>query len=66
LLRFFIFGATNWVTMWYSPRGSHTPDQIADAFWELVAHGVAAGGQGGRDVAPGLREAVAIEPMKAG
>jgi AcrR family transcriptional regulator len=66
MLRFFIFGATNWVTMWYSPGGSHTPDQIADAFWELVAHGAAAGGTDGREAASRLLEAAPAEPLKAG
>jgi AcrR family transcriptional regulator len=39
LLRFLIFGATNWIPMWYSARGSRTPDEITDAFWDLIANG---------------------------
>jgi len=39
LLRFLIFGATNWITMWYSPGGSRTPDEISDAFFYCIVYG---------------------------
>ncbi|MBL8143153.1 MAG: TetR family transcriptional regulator [Acidobacteria bacterium] len=40
MLRLMIFGAANWVSMWYSPGGPRTSDEIADAFWEYLSAGV--------------------------
>lgn len=65
MLRFLIFGAANWVTMWYSPEGPRTPDEIADAFWGLIAFGVLDDAHRPRDVGTALRELSALEPMGA-
>ena len=40
LLRFLIFGAVNWIALWYSPDKERTPEEIADAFWGFIAFGV--------------------------
>jgi AcrR family transcriptional regulator len=40
LLRLFVFGAVNWVALWYSPKGERSPDEIAQAFWRFIAFGV--------------------------
>jgi len=40
LLRLMLFGAANWVSMWYSPGGERTPEEIADAFWNFLAGGI--------------------------
>lgn len=40
LLRLFVFGAVNWVALWYSPRGERSPEEIAAAFWRFIALGV--------------------------
>jgi hypothetical protein len=58
LLRFLIFGATNWITMWYSARGSRTPDEITDVFWDLIANG--AGERASRARRAARRELVAV------
>lgn len=42
MLRFLLFGAANWVSMWYAPGGEQSPDQIADTFWGMLANGVVA------------------------
>jgi hypothetical protein len=59
LLRFLIFGATNWITMWYSATGSRTPDEITDAFWDLIANGAAE--RAGRARRTARRELVAVD-----
>ncbi len=41
-LSFAIFGAFNWITYWYRERGALTPDEIADRFLQVFAHGVKA------------------------
>ena len=40
LVRFFGLGAMNWVTTWYHPDGSYSPEQIADALFDYFAFGV--------------------------
>jgi TetR/AcrR family transcriptional regulator, cholesterol catabolism regulator len=40
LLRLFGFGAVNWVATWYRPGGGLTPEQIADAFFTVLAFGL--------------------------
>lgn len=42
LLRLFGFGAINWVATWYHPGGPRTPEEIADAFWAVMAFGLLA------------------------
>lgn len=42
MLRFLLFGAVNWTSMWYAPGGGLSPDEIADAFWRVVADGMVA------------------------
>jgi AcrR family transcriptional regulator len=39
LLRLFLFGAVNWVALWYSPKGERSPEEIAEAFWRFMAFG---------------------------
>jgi AcrR family transcriptional regulator len=63
MLRLLLFGATNWVTLWYSPKGERTPEEIADAFWGLVAFGVFDDAYRPRDVEGALRELSALEPV---
>jgi len=40
LLRLMLFGAINYVVVWYKPKGPLTPQQIADAFTEYLGNGV--------------------------
>jgi AcrR family transcriptional regulator len=47
LLRQFGFGAANWVAQWYDPKGSYTPEQIADAFFRYLSLGTLKPKQGG-------------------
>jgi AcrR family transcriptional regulator len=42
LVRLFILGCVNWVPQWYSRNGGHTPEQIADAFFENLMRGLVA------------------------
>jgi TetR/AcrR family transcriptional regulator, cholesterol catabolism regulator len=65
MLRFLIFGATNWVTMWYSPSGSHTPEQITDAFWDFIAYGAADDGRRSRNRVFEARGSAALDPSEA-
>jgi AcrR family transcriptional regulator len=37
-----IFGMGNWVYQWYESDPGGDPDHIADTFWDLVWHGIAA------------------------
>jgi AcrR family transcriptional regulator len=62
MLRFLLFGATNWVTMWYSPGGSHTPDEITDAFWEFIAYGALDDRQRARGGPFGRPASAALDP----
>lgn len=41
-LSFAIFGAFNWITYWFREKGPLSPDDIADRFLEVFAHGVKA------------------------
>nr|WP_255567432.1 TetR/AcrR family transcriptional regulator [Alicyclobacillus sp. TC] len=40
--RLLILSVANWVYQWYSPNGSHSPEQIAHQFSALILHGIAA------------------------
>jgi len=62
MLRLLLFGATNWVTLWYSPKGERTPEEIADAFWGFIAFGVFDDAYRPQDVGGALRELSALEP----
>jgi hypothetical protein len=62
MLRLLLFGATNWVALWYSPKGDRTPEEIADAFWGFIAFGVFEDAYRPQDVGGALRELSALEP----
>jgi TetR/AcrR family transcriptional regulator, cholesterol catabolism regulator len=66
MLRFLIFGATNWVTMWYSPDGTLTPEQIADAFWELIGFGAVDDSHREGDHVAGRSPLTMLDPSEAG
>ena len=38
-LSFAMFGAFNWITYWYRSNGPLSPDEIADRFVDIFAHG---------------------------
>lgn len=38
-----VLGMTNWVYRWYRPDGSHTAEEIADQFSEILVSGLLAG-----------------------
>jgi AcrR family transcriptional regulator len=59
LLRFLIFGATNWITMWYSAGGSRTPDEISDAFFHCIVYGAVGDAHRESLVAAGASELLA-------
>ncbi len=40
LVTFAILGSANWVARWYSPDGPFTPDEISEAFCELIFRGI--------------------------
>lgn len=40
LLRLLGLGAMNWVTVWYREEGGYRPEQVADAFLDMVMNGV--------------------------
>jgi AcrR family transcriptional regulator len=60
MLRLFVFGAVNWVALWYSPRGERSPEEIADAFWGFMAYGVFDEAHRPPDVGIALRELSAL------
>jgi AcrR family transcriptional regulator len=62
LLRLLVFGAVNWVALWYSPRGERSPDEIADAFWGFIAYGVFDDAHRPADMDSALRALSALEP----
>jgi TetR/AcrR family transcriptional regulator, cholesterol catabolism regulator len=62
MLRFMIFGAVNWIALWYSPDKERTPEEIADAFWGFIAFGVLDEGHAPRDMKAALRALSALEP----
>jgi AcrR family transcriptional regulator len=66
MLRFMVLGAVNGVPMWYSARGARTPDEIADAFFALIAYGVLDEAHRPPDVETALRALSALEPAAAG
>lgn len=66
LLRFLVLGALNGVALWYSPRGARGTDEIADAFFGLIAYGVLDESRRADDVATVLRALSALEPALAG
>ena len=66
MLRFLVLGAANWVSVWYSPKGPRTREEIADAFWGLIAFGVFDDAHRPADVGTALRELSAREPYGAG
>jgi TetR/AcrR family transcriptional regulator, cholesterol catabolism regulator len=40
LSRLLVLSAANWVYTWYDPRGSLSPDQVADGFTDLLLRGL--------------------------
>jgi TetR/AcrR family transcriptional regulator, cholesterol catabolism regulator len=66
MLRFLVLGALNGVPLWYSDRGARTPDEIADAFFALIAYGVLDEAQRPSDVETALRALSALEPAGVG
>ena len=40
MLPLLTFGALNLTISWYKTSGSHTPDEIADAFLEIIGRGI--------------------------
>jgi TetR/AcrR family transcriptional regulator, cholesterol catabolism regulator len=66
MLRFLIFGAVNWIALWFSPDKERTPEEVADAFWGFIAFGVLDEGRAPRDVNAALRALSALEPCGAG
>lgn len=40
LVSFAILGSVNWVARWYSPEGPFTPEEISEAFCELIFTGI--------------------------
>jgi len=42
LVRLFLLGGVNWAAQWFSHRGAHSADQVADAFADMVLRGVLA------------------------
>ena len=41
LLMLALDGMTGWAYFWYREKGALRPDQIGDAFWDMLANGVA-------------------------
>jgi AcrR family transcriptional regulator len=35
-----VFGVCNWVYQWYGREPGRDPDEVADALWDLIAHGI--------------------------
>ena len=48
LASFAISGAINWAGTWYKPAGNLSPDEIAQAFTDLLTSGLAAHGHAGK------------------
>ncbi|MCZ7584766.1 MAG: hypothetical protein M5R36_16320 [Deltaproteobacteria bacterium] len=40
MLRLLGFGAINWCAEWFNAKGAYDPDEIADAAFAMIAHGV--------------------------
>jgi TetR/AcrR family transcriptional regulator, cholesterol catabolism regulator len=43
LVRLFLLGAVNWSAQWFSPAGTYSADDIADAFADMVLNGLLIG-----------------------
>jgi len=41
LVRLFLLGAANWTAQWFSPSGSYSCDEVADAYADLLWRGLA-------------------------
>jgi TetR/AcrR family transcriptional regulator, cholesterol catabolism regulator len=66
MVRFLLFGALNGVPLWYSPRGARTLDEIADAFFALIAYGVLDEAHRSGDGGVALSALSELEPAAAG
>jgi len=55
LVRLFLLGAANWTAQWFSPRGSYSCDEVADAYADLLWRGLAK---------PGDRPVLALTPRR--
>jgi len=55
LVRLFLLGAANWTAQWFSPRGSYSCDEVADAYADLLWRGLAQ---------PGDRPVLALTPRR--
>ncbi len=67
-----LFGAMNWVPRWYRAEGRYSVDDIANAYFDLFADGVRAGGSAAGTTtaaasvaAPASKPAPAIAPTRA-
>jgi AcrR family transcriptional regulator len=40
LVRFFLLGGVNWTAQWFSTRGPHSVEQVADAYADMLFHGL--------------------------
>jgi AcrR family transcriptional regulator len=40
LVRFFILGAVNWTAQWFSTRGAYSVEQVAEAYADMLFHGL--------------------------
>jgi len=40
LIRLLGLGALNWSAQWFNPNGERSPDELADALWAMLSHGV--------------------------
>lgn len=41
MMTFTLAGSLNWIAQWYDPKGSYTPQQIADSCVETLVRGIA-------------------------
>jgi AcrR family transcriptional regulator len=55
LVRLLLLGAANWTAQWFSPRGSYSCDEVADAYADLLWRGLAQ---------PGDRPVLALTPRR--
>jgi len=42
LARFMVLAACNWIYNWYKPEGTYNPEDIAQAFGDMMLHGLLA------------------------
>jgi AcrR family transcriptional regulator len=40
LVRFFLLGGVNWTAQWFSTRGPYSVEQVADAYADMLFHGL--------------------------